>query len=252
MARLIRERSGFDSIIAPQWSPPEFCNTIGQSADLGARPISTAPIPVSPRRDSYRWRLPLGLISTCLSDRTAPAGLFGRVGRRWLLAFWLSAPRSPSPVGEPWFWSCFLRLSKPGPSGSCDSYSNRYFPCNFQSTPTVSNSHRHWNSSISAVVCPSDFGNLSVFGSRIGPVFIIQRHPSEDWTQTPGMSPPGAERKGQRSRAVGFTSLREPKRTIQTGLETQVFIPNEPLTIQQLYPPSTRLRKISLFGIDMI
>ncbi len=66
-----------------------------------ARPISTATPPVSPRRSSWCWDSRPGLLSNRLPDRTVPAGFLGRIGRRWFLAFWLSAPLSPLPVGGP-------------------------------------------------------------------------------------------------------------------------------------------------------
>lgn len=80
-----------------------------------APPIATASLRVSSRRNSCRWRLPWGSISTCFPDRTAPAGSSGRDGRLWRPASWLFQPLSPPPVGLPWIWSCLLRLSEPGP-----------------------------------------------------------------------------------------------------------------------------------------
>ena len=46
-----------------------------------ARPISTAPPPVSPRRSSWRWHPRVGFLSNLLPDRTArPDFLAGLVG----------------------------------------------------------------------------------------------------------------------------------------------------------------------------
>ncbi len=66
-----------------------------------AASISNAPHPASRWRSSWRWHSRSGLLSNPVPDRTAPAGWYGRVGRRWLFAFWPSAPLSPSPVGGP-------------------------------------------------------------------------------------------------------------------------------------------------------
>ena len=75
------------------------------------RSIWTAPLPASLRQRFWYWHSRSGPLSSRTPDRTGPGEFVGGTGRRWLFALCFFSPHSPLPVGEPWLWSCLIRLS---------------------------------------------------------------------------------------------------------------------------------------------